>query len=44
VKIDEKIQVSESSEKNIEIFINYTTSGRSCNCRETTIDDVLDII
>jgi hypothetical protein len=40
VKTNEKIQIFESSEKNIEIFINYTTFGRSWNRIETTIDDV----
>jgi hypothetical protein len=40
VENDEKIQISENSEKNIEISINYTISSRSWNHMETTIDDV----
>jgi hypothetical protein len=40
VETDKKIQVSECSEKNTEISINYTTSDRSWNRMEITIDDV----
>jgi hypothetical protein len=40
VKTDEKFQSTESSEKNTEISIHYTTFSKTWNRMETTIGGV----